>query len=197
MEREYENLRAVLQWSLKQAPAKETGQRLILGLRLAGALRAFWVMRGLFREGLDFLERTLARGEGIFSASQRARALDQAGGLARFLGDKDRAEALLKESLRLRRELADARGIATTLLRLGMVATDRCDFPAARSLTEEALALFREQGTRHVSPGPSFNWQGLPTSRATTAWPTLWERSAWPETRRKEIRKGWAMTSTC
>jgi predicted ATPase/class 3 adenylate cyclase/DNA-binding CsgD family transcriptional regulator len=146
--REYENMRAVLQWSLEPVSAQEIEQRLTLALRLAGALRAFWVMRGHISEGLDFLERALARGEGIVPTSQLARALDQAGGLTRFLGDLDRAEVLLKESLRLRRELADERAIAATLHRLGMVAMARCDFPAARSLTEEALALFREQGNQ-------------------------------------------------
>lgn len=139
-------MRNVLRWSLEPGAAEETEYRLTIALRLAGTLRKFWVVRSHLAEGLSFLERMLARGEGIISMSQRARALDQAGGLARFLGDLGRAEALLQESLRLRRVLADTRGIAGALYRLGTVAIERRDLPAARSLTKEALALFSEQG---------------------------------------------------
>jgi predicted ATPase/class 3 adenylate cyclase/DNA-binding CsgD family transcriptional regulator len=152
LEQEHENVRNVLKWSLEPTPAKETKHRLTIALRLAGALRKFWVVRGHIAEGLSYLEKVLAKGEGIISTSQRARALDQAGGFARFLGDLNRAEELLRESLQLRRELADARGIAATLNRLGMVAIGRYDFPAARSLTEEALALFKEQGDQTRIP---------------------------------------------
>ena len=148
LEQEHENMREVLRWSLEPEAAEETEHCLNIALRLAGALRKFWVVRGHIAEGLSFLERVLVRGEGIISMSQRARALDQAGGLARFLGDLDRAEELLQESLRLRRALADTRGIAGALHRLGQVEIARYDFQAARSLTEEALALFREQGAQ-------------------------------------------------
>ena len=146
LEQDHENIREVLRWSLEQAPAEETKQRLTIALRLASALRKFWVVRSHLAEALSFLERALVRGEEIISPSQLARALDQAGGLARFLGNQDRAEELLRESLRLRRTLADTRGIAGALHRLGQVEIARYDFPAARALTEEALSLFREQG---------------------------------------------------
>ncbi len=159
--REHENLRAVLHWSLEQAPVGEAEHPLILGLRLAKAMRAFWVMRGFCREGLDFLQRVLARGEGIISTSERARALDQAGSLAHFLGKIDRAEALLRESLRLRRELADAKGIASSLLRLGMIVMGRGDFPAARSLTEEGLLLFRTQENQERITWALFQLTGI------------------------------------
>lgn len=102
MDQEHENVRNVLQWSLEPTPAKETKQRLTIALRLAGALRKFWVVRGHIAEGLSYLEQALVKGEGIISTSQRARALDQAGGFARFLGDLNRAEELLRESLQLR-----------------------------------------------------------------------------------------------
>ena len=54
VEADYENLRAALSW------AWETGATMH-GLRMVGALRRFWDSRSYFLEGLDWLERFIAR----------------------------------------------------------------------------------------------------------------------------------------
>ena len=109
LEREHDNLRAVMQWSLEQAEGDRgdarTRERV---LRLGGALRQFWYMRSYFSEGRDFLEQALARSDGV-AASVRAKALFAATRLHVSLGYLDRAEALCEESLALYRDLGTQR----------------------------------------------------------------------------------------
>jgi predicted ATPase/DNA-binding CsgD family transcriptional regulator len=144
LEREHDNLRAALRWSLEQG---EAGHSKELALRLGGALQLFWILRGHFNEGVTFLERALAGSQGVI-VSVRAKALRAAMWLALNRGDIDRAETLCEESLELSRELGDAAGIADTLSALGHVAMDRGDLDAARSSMEEAVTLARKMGDK-------------------------------------------------
>ena len=138
LEREHDNLRSALRWALESGEVEG-------GLRLAGTLWRFWVMRGYLREGRRWLETLLNRDADVAPAS-RARALHGAGVLARDMGDCTRADLLLGESLALWRELADSTGIATALNGLGSVAWQRGDLARARALHEEGLALRQEMG---------------------------------------------------
>jgi predicted ATPase/DNA-binding CsgD family transcriptional regulator len=136
LEREHDNLRAALQWTLEQA---EAGENMEMALRLGGTLRHWWV-HGHCPEGRTFLKRALVKSEGI-AAPLRAKALIAAAHLAFFQGDYDRIETLCEESLALYRELGDQAGIASSLFWLGSVARVRDNTAAARSLLMEALAL--------------------------------------------------------
>ncbi len=148
LERENDNLRAALAWSL-QPDGDKTERHMEIGLRLGGALRRFWQMHGHLQEGQIFLERALSASEGIaVSVRARAKALIAAGTLASIQNDFDRAEAYCRESLLLFRELGDQQGIALSLYLLSVVPMMKSDNAAARSLTEEALALFRKMGDR-------------------------------------------------
>jgi predicted ATPase/class 3 adenylate cyclase/DNA-binding CsgD family transcriptional regulator len=144
LEREHDNLRAALQWSIEPGA---TQQRIEIGLRLGGALRRFWLVHGHWSEGRSFLERALAASEGI-AASVRAKALITAANIAVTQSDYDCAEALCQESLALYRELGDQPGISYSLYLLAWAARDRDNFAAARSFAEEALVLFREIGDK-------------------------------------------------
>ncbi len=139
---EYDNLRAVLQWSLDQA---EHGRE--MALRLGGALRRFWFVRGHLSEGRAFLERALLGSEGV-TASVRAKALIAAARVAFGQGDYARAEVLSEKSLALCRKLGDTGGIAYTLYVLGYIATYRGSLATARPLLEESLALYRKMGDK-------------------------------------------------
>ncbi len=138
LEREHDNLRSALRWALESGEVEG-------GLRLAGTLWRFWMMRGYLREGRRWLE-TLLNCDADVAPASRARALHGAGVLARDVGDCTRADLLLGESLALWRELADSPGIATALNGLGSVAWQRGDLAQARALHEEGLALRREMG---------------------------------------------------
>ena len=75
-----------------------------------------------------------------------ARALNSLGVVARSLGDVDRAETLLQESLDRKRALGLDAEIASTLNNLAIVADDRGDLETAARVLEEALELDRVQG---------------------------------------------------
>jgi predicted ATPase/class 3 adenylate cyclase/DNA-binding CsgD family transcriptional regulator len=146
LEREYDNLRAGLQWFLEQ---EGDGQE--MALRLGTALEEFWVIRGHYDEGRTFLERALTVREGV-STAVLARALATSGRLALSQSDIDRGEVLCEQSLALYRELANTAGIALSLQRLGVVAWVRNNPTGARSLTEEALALWKKVGDKkHIA----------------------------------------------
>src|SRR5205807_5114549 len=77
-------------------------------------------------------------------ASVQAKALIVAAYLAFIQSDHDRAEPLFQESLALYRELEDQPGIAFALSLLGSVAWIKGHMVAARTMTEEALAISRQ-----------------------------------------------------
>ncbi len=142
LEREHENIRAVLQWSLEHGQEK---QDMTIALRLGVALRTFWDVHGPSREGRIFLERALAMKEGVALPLQ-ARALFTAANLAFLQSDFEQAEAYCQQSLGIFRELGDRSGIAHALYLLAWIAKD--DIAIDIALAEEALALFRELGNR-------------------------------------------------
>src|SRR5258708_6914664 len=146
LEREYENLRAALSWSLEQAgneEAAEVARSMETALQLGGALGRFWVVHGHLSEGRTYLERALAAHEGT-EPSVQAKALIYAAELDFIQSDYDRAEPLFQESLALYRELEDQHGIAFALSMLGSVTWTKGNMATARTLTEEALAISRQ-----------------------------------------------------
>jgi tetratricopeptide (TPR) repeat protein len=139
LEAEHDNLRAALSWALE-------GGGVELALRLAGALRLFWVGRGHFSEGRRWYEEGLKRGD---SAPQQVRAntLVGAGLFTVSLGDSELAIERLEEGLALCRQVGDRRGAATCLRLLGTIMFDELgDWERAEALLEEGLALARESG---------------------------------------------------
>ncbi|MBA2468817.1 MAG: tetratricopeptide repeat protein, partial [Chloroflexia bacterium] len=142
LEREHDNLRAVLTWSERTQDGIETG------LRLASALWRFWEVRGHVGEGSTWLAGALARSDALAPA-MRARALTAAGNLARDRADYEQATGYHERSLEISRHLGDKRGIAKSLNNLGVIARDRGDAEQTMRLGRESLALFREVGDQH------------------------------------------------
>ena len=143
IEREHDNLRATMEWSLDPAQA---GSHNEMAYQLGETLTEFWSVRGFYSEALAFLERVLARSE-RGADSVRARTLDVAAGFAYSLDDYERAETLWQESLALYRELDDIRGIASSLKGSGLIAGRKNSNSAALiSQLEASLALNKEAG---------------------------------------------------
>jgi predicted ATPase/DNA-binding CsgD family transcriptional regulator len=142
LEREHDNLRTTMEWLLEPAQGDSHSE---MASRLGESLTEFWVVRGYYSEARAFLERVLARGEGI-PLSLRAKMLDLAASFANEQGDFDRAETMWQESLALSRELGDIRGIASSLKGIGYIVNKKGDFTAGRSHLEESLALTKEAG---------------------------------------------------
>jgi predicted ATPase/Tfp pilus assembly protein PilF len=159
LEAEHDNLRAALGWAREQNAAESA-------LRLAGALWRFWYTRGYLSDGRRWLDQALAMVEnglpvlhaeaagqagGELDASSkalRAKVLNGAGGLAWAQGEYERAHTAYQESLALRRDLGDTRGIATALNNLGAIAYSTGDLEHAQPFYEEALELFRKLDDR-------------------------------------------------
>ncbi|MDR7419698.1 MAG: tetratricopeptide repeat protein [Armatimonadota bacterium] len=141
LELDHDNVRAALE------RARAGDARTESGLRLAGALTRFWMLRGYLREGRDWLESFLARGQGG-SDALRAKAAYGASVLAQHQGDHARAEALAAESLQRYEMLEDSLGTALALNVLGNVARHRGDYATATAYLERSLALSRQGGQR-------------------------------------------------
>ncbi len=131
-EREGENLRAVLDWSLGTGDATQ-------GVRLAGALAMFWYSRGYHVEGLRWTRRLLERLDEAPYEFQ-ARFLIGAGRVA-FLVDLDTARRLFARALEISRELGDRLQEAWALTFLGFVTTE--DPIAAMEMATTSLTMFR------------------------------------------------------
>jgi len=149
LEREHDNLRAVMQWSLEDVEEEEGRGRIEMALQLGGALRRFWIRRGHYTEGRHFLERLLGRSSGA-AALLRAKALLTAARLALGQGDYERGEELCEESLALRQTLGDTWGTAISIGSLGNVAHTQGAYERAIALYEESLALFRNLGVKQL-----------------------------------------------
>lgn len=125
LERDMENLRAALRWSLAQTDLEGPE----LAQRLAGKLARFWYVHGYWDEGMTWTEQSL---ENRAITPARAGALM---GLARLksVATQDNCRALWEESLALYRQQGDKWGIAFT-----------AGFCGARSDPQRASALFAE-----------------------------------------------------
>jgi predicted ATPase len=139
LEAEHENLRAALLWTSERGEGEA-------GLRLGAALWWFWYVRGYLTEGRERLATVLAVAGSEAARATRARALNGAGVLAYGQGECEAARALHEESLAIKREIGDQRGIASSLNNLGSVAFNQGEYEAARALHEESLAIEREIG---------------------------------------------------
>jgi DNA-binding CsgD family transcriptional regulator len=139
LEREHDNVRAALRWSLESGAIEKT-------LRLAVACSYFWQIRGhRYRtEGRRWLEDALAAPAiTTTTVPARARALYWAGTFAGEQLDFGTATAHLEASLHLWRELDNAGGIAEVQLGLGIVLRDTGDYAAAERLLQQSLVCAR------------------------------------------------------
>src|SRR5215207_7253833 len=150
LEREHDNLRAALSWSLDAEDA-EHEERTELGLRLATALATarFWNAYGP-REGLEWLERGLAKNS-MSSTSVRIMALSEAGHIATSQNDYQKAVALLEEDFALCKEVGDEAGTTFALNNLLYAAYHRGDHEHAETIGRQAECLLQEVTDRHAT----------------------------------------------
>jgi predicted ATPase/DNA-binding SARP family transcriptional activator len=145
LEADQDNFRAGLEWSL--APPDRNPQRdPALGLRLAGALAPFWVVRGPVAVGRGALDAALTAAGPAADKRLRAIALDGAGQLASVQADQDAQRAYQEKSLAIWRELGDGARVASCLCDLGSVAHISGDYPTAQATYAEALDLAERAG---------------------------------------------------
>ncbi len=145
LEQEHHNLRAALEWALESDCAAPGGDE--WALRLSGALRWFWRMRGHFHEGRRWLteslqqcpeRRTAARTVALFGESL----------LLFALGDLGAARLPAEESAAVFRELGDLHRLSEALSLLGYTLVWQGEASLGRARLEEALAICRQAGDR-------------------------------------------------
>ena len=137
------NFREALAFGLRSASG--TSERRA-AFRLAERLFDHWESQGLWREGLDFLQRVARLDEAAAFPAAKVALLRDAGILADLLGEYDEAGCLSEAGLRLAQEIEDERGRAGCLQNLGNVAFHRDDYAGAGPLLEEALHLYEAVG---------------------------------------------------
>jgi non-specific serine/threonine protein kinase len=135
LEDEHDNLRAAMQWSLNNDPA--------MAVRLAVAVRNFWLLHSHLNEGYRWLKAALERG-GDPPASLRFKLMNGLGLAARFRGDYETARKAYADGLAAGKEAGDKQGVALSSRGLGLVAMQLGDAKAAREYFESGLAISRE-----------------------------------------------------
>ena len=145
LEKELGNLRAALEWALRSNAAAQAIDE--PALKLAGALRWFWRMRGHFHEGRDWLLQALRQSSEGPTAG-RASALLGMSLLLNALGDLHAARPMAEESAAIYRRLGHQRGLAEALTITGLTLAWQGEAVLSRARFEEALTLYREAGDR-------------------------------------------------
>ena len=161
MEQEHDNLRAALEWcrNAPDAPAGETE----ICLRLINALGLFWEARGYYTEGRERLAAILSTQAAEGRNSARANVLARAAELAYRQSDFLATVSFARESLGIYRELGDAQGMASALIKLGNASTEMGSYASASKYLEEALGVCRKRGDHHGTARAliSFGWAAL------------------------------------
>jgi len=150
LEKEVDNIRAALEWSVEDQPG--------LAMRMASALLWFWHIRSRKSEGIEWLDRALnAHTDGRVTtpsseseALVRGKALNVVGSLLVMHGNPQKGDELANESLQLHRALGPAGrpGTAHALWNLAQGCSHRENFEQAQELSEQGLAIFRELGDK-------------------------------------------------
>jgi predicted ATPase len=141
LERENDNFRAVLAWSLDPEGEWDGAERAGRGLRIAVALSLYWNVSGS-SEGYRWLKLALEASDD--RTVVRAKALNAVAWMALWGGDYERAVASLEEASALFGELEDSDNAAMSLAYLGMTVLRQADEERIAALQTQAEALLEE-----------------------------------------------------
>ncbi|HEX9313114.1 MAG TPA: hypothetical protein VGA30_09905, partial [Actinomycetota bacterium] len=156
LEREHANLRAALRRAIQTGEAES-------GLRMAGALWRFWLMRGHLAEGRRWTDEVLAMPEAAARTVGRARGLSAKAGLAYWQQEPAAAvRGPYEESLAIAVELRDRGAEADAAYNLSFAHQLAGDLDGAGELLRRAADLYRE-------PGDDVNLAFVDTALATVA----------------------------
>lgn len=147
LETDHANLQAALQWALRT-------QQPDIALRIGQGIVRFWFRRGLWREGLSWLEQALTLDEAKHETPLdiRVKATRAAGSLAHTLSQYARAESHLQAGLALAYQLEDDEQVASTYCMLGILRKDQGSFDEALSYFDQSISFQTERTLK-------FPWQ--------------------------------------
>jgi predicted ATPase len=152
LEAESANMLAAMAWLVHASHAE-------LALRLGGALRRFWVVRGHAPVARPLLEQALEL-DGSVAGPVRAEALTAVAEIVSLGGDLRRSEALQELAERLYEEADDSYGVARCLLARAWTAMHRNDLDLAAALASKARGLAEQLGDKGLQ-GLAQNHLGL------------------------------------
>ncbi len=136
LEREHDNIRATLTWSLSSPQGIE------LGAGLLYALHWFWYRRGYFIEGCAWAERVLNSPALSAPTRYRAMALQSSGILALWKGEQDKGLSQLQESLSIQNTWKDEFMLASLLAYNAIALINMGRDNAAATLAEGSSQVF-------------------------------------------------------
>jgi len=139
LERELDNVRATLSWSLSKPALAEFAAGIVMSLVW------FWYRRGYFSEGRMWSGRLLAAPELKASGVPRALALLANGLMAIWQGEQDLALAHFKESQTIWQELNNEQYKALITLGNGIALINKGNDREALPMLQESQKLFKEQ----------------------------------------------------
>jgi predicted ATPase/class 3 adenylate cyclase len=146
MEREQDNIRAGIAWSVEHDPH--------MALRWLPACWRFWQMRGHLPEGQERARRILALDHGNADPALLAAALEAAGGISYWQGDMPGAREYYERALDLQRRVGDEAAVANALYNVASSFTIDLSRPfgppppEVQRAIEEALDIYRRLGNR-------------------------------------------------
>lgn len=142
-EQENENLRGLMEWSLRGEDQEKVEQ----ALRNSVVLWRYWAAQGYQSDGLAWLETAFSK-RGVFEKDLLAQAYNVAGIMSRDQFEYQKAIEFFQAGLAIQRQLGDKAGIANGLHSLGVVAAYMGDYAQAVTYDEEAMSLRRELNDR-------------------------------------------------
>ncbi len=138
LESENGNMEAAMHWSVSGGDKDEGG-------KLAASFANYWLNRGYLTTANYWLDLIIA-GSSDMNIAIKGNILGISGLFANMLGDSDKAERLIEESLVISRELGNKDEIASGLNNLATVVYEKGDYKKARELIEETLEIDRDSG---------------------------------------------------
>lgn len=136
LELEHDNMRSAIEWSLENKAEK--------ALSIVGAIRSFWISRGYWSEGGNWIKKALEKNYDGVEPKLQAKVYCALGDSLWNQGNSEAAAEAYQECLRFARQGDDKLWIASALRGLGYIRRAQGDLSEAKLLIEESLELVRE-----------------------------------------------------
>jgi predicted ATPase len=146
LERDYDNIRAALAWSMSADGV------LAVGVALAGALGWFWLMSGRLQEAESWYAGLLARRDEADDSLAWAKVLHGSALQLWALGNVAQAASLEESAVRIFRSAGAGRWLSYGLALLARVRTGQGRLDQAQALLEEARAVWSGVETTYGQP---------------------------------------------
>jgi predicted ATPase len=186
IEREMDNLRATLDWSLA------VPERADFGAGLVWWLMWFWYRRSYLSEGRMWTERLIASPALQSASESRALVLNASGMMTLWQGEQETGLARLEEGMSIEQRLENEQMMAPFLLGKGVALINMGQESAARPLLEEAQALFKQHYQPYFHIFTTVHLGNVELGLGNLEKAQAWEEKAYAEAR--AINENWLLS---